>query len=1195
MAETKRCVEKYFKVAMAIGTSLKLDEMLDGALLAFIEKLDCLAVDVYEANQISKNLFEIEKISSKTAMGEENVFSFQNEIVQRFTSEKKKDFDKTLPAVMKEADGGVLHILPLGRLGYLSIVRKDAFNEEELEVITEIGEKLANACFACMSNQALQESEKKYKDLGELLPEMVCEVDLNGYVTFVNNYAFEKMGYEQADLDKGFHILKLFQPEEYDKVKQNFLLALQNTDIPPRDYIVCKKDGSTFPVIVYTNQLVKNGKVSGLRGVMIDISSRKANEHQLRQYAERLELALIGSDSGLWDWNIITGQVYFNDRWCSMLGYTRDEIEPNVSSWEHLVHPEDMDEVMKALTLHLEGKTELYQTEHRMRTKSGEWKWILDTGKVTERDAHGNPVRAVGTHINIQDQKTSDYALKKNLLQQELLSEIALELNKSVSFEKRINSVISKTGAHTQVSRVYVFEDSADGETTSNVFEWCNTGIIPQIEELQGIPYKMIPSWKKLLIANGYVHSENIKDLPEDLQVILEPQGIKSIIIYPLYVQDNFFGFIGFDECKRIKQWERSELELLRTISGIIANTYERKLSEESLKESEAKNRAILESIPDILMHIDKDGQVLSYRNASHENFGVEPDDVAGQNITKLFLPNVVAVIKNAITTCLEQGSYLFEYTMDVNKKPVAFEARMSKMNDNEVIAIVRNVSERKEYERKITKERDKANKANKAKSEFLANMSHEIRTPMNAILGFSEALYYKLEKPEHKKMVKSVLNSGNLLLSLLNDILDLSKIEAGKLDISFQPVDIRNILEELKLLFTKKAEEKGLSINMNIAEETPLLLMLDEIRIKQIIFNLVGNAIKFTHQGFVQINVDYIAEKNNRGKLQLDVIDSGIGITASEQEGIFNAFQQQYGQSNRKYGGAGLGLAISKRLVERMGGTILLESTEGEGSTFSVVISDVLEEQNVTDVTITYETEDNIIFDKATVLIVDDVQTNLETINSLLSDTNLSVMNAESGEIALEILNHTKPDLILLDIRMPGIDGYETAKRIKKQQNLTNIPIIAFTASVMSSSRIEKSSDFDGFLYKPVKRANLMNKLAGFLPHKVESSDVNNEDCNPLETDTISDKMKLNISVVKEEMNNRLLNHWNEVKNTLVLFNIEEFTESLLAFSDKYDFKQLKVYAQMLQNDIDDLNLESLDVNLAKFPQFVEYVNGKI
>lgn len=496
------------------------------------------------------------------------------------------------------------------------------------------------------------------------------------------------------------------------------------------------------------------------------------------------------------------------------------------------------------------------------------------------------------------------------------------------------------------------------------------------------------------------------------------------------------------------------------------------------------------------------------------------------------------------------------------------------------------NVKKRKELENKLVEERQKAETANKAKSEFLANMSHEIRTPMNAILGFSEALYHQLDSVQHQKMIKSILNSGNLLMTLLNDILDLSKIEAGKLDIVLLPLDLNAQLQEIVLLFQNKAQKKGLDFNVEIASDFPDTIVHDEIRIKQVLFNLVGNAIKFTHQGSVTIKVAFFPYNKNYGRLEIAVEDTGIGIPESQQEIIFEAFRQQAGQSNRQYGGTGLGLAISKRLVEKMKGTISVTSKVGKGSVFSVVLPDVEVKKGIRRKEVPGDIPD-LYFENANILVVDDFASNIEAVESLLLSTGITVTAAENGEMALDILKYLHPDLILLDMRMPGIDGYEVARRIKADPAKKHIPLIAFTASVFSSDKIENSSDFDGVLYKPVNRAELLRELSEFLKHSVVAQS-NELPVESIASVVISSDILPRIPEILSALENRFLPQWETIKDSLVLFKIEPFGDDLLAFAKEYGFDYLIRYATKLKEDIELIDLDLLKNDMNEFPKII-------
>ena len=398
---------------------------------------------------------------------------------------------------------------------------------------------------------------------------------------------------------------------------------------------------------------------------------------------------------------------------------------------------------------------------------------------------------------------------------------------------------------------------------------------------------------------------------------------------------------------------------------------------------------------------------------------------------------------------------------------------------------IIVNCKLRIDLEKNLIIEKQRAETANITKSEFLANMSHEIRTPINAILGFSEALQQQPINAEAKQMVQYILNSGSLLMGLLNDILDLSKIEAGQLKIKPQPVDLNQIFNETYLLYKNVLNEKNIDFSIEISDRYPKIVFLDEIRIKQVIFNLFGNAVKFTDKGEIKIKSNFREETENTGTLEFKIVDTGIGIDNSHLEVIFDSFEQSNTHKTRTNNGVGLGLAISKRLIEKMNGKITVSSTIGVGSTFCVSIPNIhfsrIQLQNI-------QVSDTINNNPTTrktgkVMVVDDVFLNTELICKLLKNTDIEVITANCGEKALELVETITPDLILLDMRMPGLTGYEVAKIIKSNPLTSKIPIIAFTASVFSNDKIMQTGDFEGYLFKPIKRADLMTILNKYLP----------------------------------------------------------------------------------------------------------------
>jgi signal transduction histidine kinase/ligand-binding sensor domain-containing protein/DNA-binding response OmpR family regulator len=522
---------------------------------------------------------------------------------------------------------------------------------------------------------------------------------------------------------------------------------------------------------------------------------------------------------------------------------------------------------------------------------------------------------------------------------------------------------------------------------------------------------------------------------------------------------------------------------------------------------------------------------------------------------------------------------------------------------------------------------RQQAETANAAKSEFLANMSHEIRTPMNAILGFSELLRTQWAASKERNYLDAITASGRTLLTLINDILDLSKIEAGKLELRYEPVSVARLVEEIQKLFSIKAGEKGVALLAEIDPKLPHGLMLDEVRLRQVLFNVVGNALKFTEKGHVTIRAEaeYGARMptsasvttkeaadvgirapllqdgdappdepdETRVSLFLEVEDTGIGIPGDQQETIFGAFSQVSGQSTRKFGGTGLGLTITKRLTEMMHGTITVRSELGKGSTFRFAFPNVaISELAETSPLISGGEGDFSQFAPATILVTDDVALNRALLAGYFEGTPHKLITATNGREALELAERDRPDLILMDMRMPELNGYDTTQLLKANAALKHIPVIAVTASSFREEEARARTVCEGFIRKPFNRAELIAELRRFLkPARFleQKPAVAILAAQPAAADPVPPETLAKRSELAAKLRTEQTAVWPRLCQTMAIGEIEEFSARLLVIAEDGHWPELGALASAIQQQAQDFDLDRLPLTLQRFGEICQ------
>jgi signal transduction histidine kinase/DNA-binding response OmpR family regulator len=483
-----------------------------------------------------------------------------------------------------------------------------------------------------------------------------------------------------------------------------------------------------------------------------------------------------------------------------------------------------------------------------------------------------------------------------------------------------------------------------------------------------------------------------------------------------------------------------------------------------------------------------------------------------------------------------------------------------------------------------LVQAKQEAESANWAKSEFLANMSHEIRTPLNAVLGFSVLLKKTVIDPQSRNYLNSIISSGQALLSLINDLLDLSKIEAGKLIINYEPMMLQYLVEDTVQIFFQQAQQKNIQLITQIAHNVPKLVTFDEVRFRQILLNVIGNAVKFTEEGNIKIILNAQSELDNLIRLDLIIEDSGIGIPLEQQEMIFDAFTQKEGQSTRKYGGTGLGLAITKRLTTMLGGTIKLTSIVGVGSRFHFTFPHIspLEIDDLSNLQCSLDDNFNQ-FDPLNILVVDDVSSNLDLIEGYFFNTHHHLMFAKDGIKAIELINLYQFDLILLDLLMPNMDGRELLDMLKSDPKNQQIPVIVITGVLLQDDDEEIiKNQSEAIIYKPLTSPQLLTAIKNILTSQNLADDRESET-------QINSQLLRNLPRLLAELHQERDQVWQSLHRTMINQELRKFIKKLQNWGEYYQCQILLDYALSLQDYLDRFELENLEETIKQFPNLIE------
>jgi len=930
----------------------------------------------------------------------------------------------------------------------------------------------------------------------------------------------------------------------------------------------------------------KNGECTKIYGTFQDITKEKLKSIELDRTKQQLESIFEEMSDVVWSMTVPDYQMTFLTPSIKKLsGYSAGFLMDQKNWWEKVVHPDDYEVIDIALDI-LDKKGE-YSINHRIKTKSGEIKWVSNKGKYIY-DENNEPVRFDALVRDRTPQIMAERELQKELALQEIIIKVSSTyINIDLQhIETAIQKSLEELGTFVHADRVYIFDYDLREETMTNTYEWCAEGITSEIDNLQNIPITLSKSLLNKHLNGEYYYSYDSSKVKEpEFKKMLEDQGIKSLITFPMMENENLTGFVGLDSVRKHHNYSEQERKLLFIFAQMIINVKNRQKWENQLILQEEKYRNIISNLNLGLLNLDKNQNITFVNSIFCEMSGHQAEDLLGRNIAEL------PIFKQSYKTVKEKE--------DLRKKgiPDTYDLKVNLVDGKEhwwlvsgapnyndkgeivgTIGAMLDITDQKQMEQQLVYSKSQAEQAGKAKEIFLAKMSHEIRTPLSVVIGMIRQLSRSNLRGKNGFYVHQADSAARHLLTILNNILDMAKIDAGELTLENKTFSIKHVALNLKNIFFQRATEQNIAFKIYLSSNIKPALVGDEVRLKQILFNLLSNSLKFTREGFISLVMEAVKTTQTHQTVKIMAVDSGIGMTKEFVSQVFEKFSQEHDEFNRKFDGTGLGMAIARDLVEQMGGELIVESLKNVGTTVRFEISlPIADPQQLKRIDQTELHKESMA--KINILVVEDNDMNRFLVRESLKVIGCQVVEAKNGKEAVELLNNRSFDLVFMDIQMPEMNGIQATKIIRQELE-SDVPIIALTANAFKQD-IDKylKIGMDDFITKPYEEQDLYRKLSQYLDLSKKGG---SKQPTPKEIKKLYDLSSL------EAMDAGNGDFLPKILNVFVDMSRKSIDQLKSAYEER-DLNTLRKVAHKLKPSIDQLKIELLKTKIREIEKYPE------